>query len=274
MPGPDGFPLIVMGMHRSGTSLVAGILHAAGVHMGADRNSHDESYFFRGLNDVVFGAAHASWDWPLALAPLFADDATCEALGAELARRCASSETRAYLGWRRWIRGGGLAGQAQPWGWKDPRNTCTLPFWLQVFPSARVVNVYRDGVDVVASLVTRERRRRGRLDSAVRSSRCLDPDRAFELWAEYVEVSLDVTEDLPPSRVRDVRYENLLEKPDHAIRELLTFAGVDAGEEDVRELAARVKPNPGGRRNPEFDALRERVADHPLMRRLEYGDPA
>jgi hypothetical protein len=274
MPAPDGFPLIVMGMHRSGTSLVAGILDAAGVHMGADRNSHDESYFFRELNDVVFGAAHAAWDWPLALSPLFADDATCEAIAAELARRCASSEARAYLGWRRWLQGGGLAGQKGPWGWKDPRNTCTLPFWLRIFPGARVINVYRDGVDVVASLVTRERQRRGRLDSGVRSSRCLDPDRAFELWAEYVEISLDVTEDLPPSRVRDVRYESLLEKPELAIRDLLSFSGVEPGEEIVRGLAAGVKPNPGGRRNPEFDALRERVADHPLMRRLEYGAPA
>ena len=109
------------------------------------------------------------------------------------------------------------------WGWKDPRNTCTLPLWIRVFPNARVINVYRDGVDVAASLVVRERKRAGRLDNAVRSSRCLVPERAFEVWTEYMEMSLRATEELGADRVRDVRYERLVEKPELAIGELLAF---------------------------------------------------
>jgi hypothetical protein len=271
--GSGGSPLIVMGMHRSGTSLVTSLLSRSGVFMGADCNSHEESCFFRGLNDLVFGAAHAEWDWPMGLAPLYSDEATCEALIAELTARCASAEARAYLGWKHWLRARSLDGQGSAWGWKDPRNTCTLPFWLRVFPGARVVNVYRDGVDVAASLVKRERARRGRLDSGVRSSRCLDPARAFALWAEYVEISLDVTEDLAPTRVRDVRYESLIEKPEERIRELITFAGVDPGDDTIRALAAEVEPERArpARRDPEFEALRSEQGDHPLMQRLDYG---
>jgi hypothetical protein len=94
MAAAPGSPLIVIGMHRSGTSLVTQILARAGVFLGSDRNSHDESYFFRGLNDLVFRAAHAEWDWPLALAPLYADETTCNALMAELEARVRSREAR------------------------------------------------------------------------------------------------------------------------------------------------------------------------------------
>jgi hypothetical protein len=225
------------------------------------------------MNDVVFRAAHAEWDWPLALEPLYADEPTCNALVAELEARSRSREARGFLGLRRWLQARTVDGLSEPWGWKDPRTTCTLPFWLRVFPDARVVNVYRDGVDVAASLVRRERERQGRLDKDVRSSRCLDPDQAFALWAEYVEISLDVTEELPPSCVRDVRYESLIEKPEERIRELLAFAGVDPGDETIRALAAEVDVARAhvARRDPEFEALRRRQAEHPLMQRLAYG---
>jgi hypothetical protein len=273
MAAAPGSPLIVMGMHRSGTSLVARILSESGVFLGADRNSHDESWFFRGLNDLVLRAAHAEWDWPLALAPLYGDESTCNALGEQLDARVRSREVRGFLGLRRWLSARSLDGVSEPWGWKDPRSTLTLPFLLRLFPSARVINVYRDGVDVAASLVRRERERQGRLDKDVRSSRCLDPDQAFALWAEYVEISLDVTEELPPSCVRDVRYESLIEKPEERIRELLAFAGVDPGDETIRALAAEVDVARAhvARRDPEFEALRRRQAEHPLMQRLAYG---
>ena len=46
-----------------------------------------------------------------------------------------------------------------PWGWKDPRNTFLLPLWRDIFPEAKVIHVIRNGVDVAASLLTREEKR-------------------------------------------------------------------------------------------------------------------
>ncbi len=266
-------PLIVMGMHRSGTSLVTRVLQQAGVHLGSDTNVHDESDFFREQNKRIFQAAHADWDWPAGMEALLADSDTCEALEAELRAACGSSGARRFLGWRRWLAARELGAQTGPWGWKDPRNTYSLPLWLRVFPEARVVNVYRDGVDVAASLVTRERKRSGRLANPIRSSRCLDPERAFDLWAEYVEASLRVTEDLTPRQVRDVRYEALVEKPETQIRELASFAGVDLSESDARAAAAEVDPGRNDARpgDAEWSQLRRARADHPLMQRLAYG---
>jgi hypothetical protein len=269
---PRARPIVVIGMHRSGTSLVARILAAAGVQMGADRNVHDESDFFRELNKEIFRAAHADWDWPLATIPALQDKTLCDNLAAHLTECCASKDARAYLG-RRFGKAD-LAAQTDRWGWKDPRNTCTLPLWLRIFPEAQVVNVYRDGVDVAASLVTRERKRAGRLGNAIRSSRCLDPDRAFGLWTEYVERSLDVTAELPPARVRDVRYERLIAKPYEAVRELLAFLELGRDEAEVAALMRMVDPERGqaAREDPEWETLRRAKASHPLMRRLDYGN--
>ena len=78
MPGEggarSGYPLIVLGMHRSGTSLVSRILARVGVHMGDDCNRHHESDFFRELNKLLFRAGHADWDYPLAMLPVFEDE--------------------------------------------------------------------------------------------------------------------------------------------------------------------------------------------------------
>ena len=267
-------PLIVMGMHRSGTSLVARVLQHAGVHLGTDTNVHDESDFFREQNKRIFQLAHADWDWPAGMQALLEDAETREALEEELRAACGGSGARGFLGWRRWLAARELGAQTDPWGWKDPRNTYTLPLWRRIFPEARVVNVYRDGVDVAASLVARERKRSGRLANPIRSSRCLHPERAFELWAEYVETSLQVTEDLGPRQVRDVRYEALMEKPETQVRELASFAGVELLESEVRAAAAEVDPgrNDVRREEPEWIELRRARSEHPLMQRLAYGD--
>ena len=135
----SAYPLIVIGMHRSGTSLLTALLHRAGVPMGNDRNVHDESAFFLELNKFLFRAAHADWDYPQPVLLLLEVPELRHALVEHLRSRCASRGTRAYLGWRRFLRGSRLEAQPGPWGWKDPRNTFTLPLWLEVFPNARVL---------------------------------------------------------------------------------------------------------------------------------------
>lgn len=266
------YPLIVIGMHRSGTSLVARLLSQAGVYLGADTNAHAESAFFRELNKEVFRAAHADWDWPLPMEPALEDQALRRNLVEHLTAACTSKAARAFLG-RRFGRAD-LRAQQGRWGWKDPRNTCTLPLWLEVFPDARVVNVYRDGVDVAASLVARERKRAGRLHNPIRSSRCLQPDLAFELWAEYVEASLRATQDLDPAQVRDVRYERLVSQPETLVAELLQFAGIEPSESRLAPLLEQVDPQRGfdARNDPEWVAMRHARSEHPLMKRLAYGD--
>jgi hypothetical protein len=57
-------PVVIIGMHRSGTSLLASILQQCGVFMGARKNAHGEAYFFLHRNQRIFRISHAHWDQP------------------------------------------------------------------------------------------------------------------------------------------------------------------------------------------------------------------
>ena len=43
----------------------------------------------------------------------------------------------------------------QRWGWKDPRNSLTLPFWLRLIPNLKVIICLRNPLEVARSLSVR-----------------------------------------------------------------------------------------------------------------------
>ena len=47
-------PLIILGMHRSGTSLAVRLLTAVGIHMGSHLSRDAEAIFFQKLNRRIF----------------------------------------------------------------------------------------------------------------------------------------------------------------------------------------------------------------------------
>ncbi|HEV8630679.1 MAG TPA: glycosyltransferase, partial [Thermoanaerobaculia bacterium] len=131
---------MVTGMHRSATSLVASLLHDAGVPMGPDllgpelgnARGHFED---RGFFDFHQQALLARGRLPVmggdfAFAPTAAE--TQRALGLVAARR-----------------------KSGPWGFKDPRASLFLDFWQSLIPEACFLLLYRHPLEVLASLVRR-----------------------------------------------------------------------------------------------------------------------
>lgn len=143
-------PLCVAGMHRSGTSLVARLLAASGVYCGPatelvvpapdNADGLGENVRFLRLNDDILGRLGGFWDRPPVLPPGWASSPRLSRLRQRAERLL-----------------GGYRGR-EPWFWKDPRNSLTLPFWRAVIPDLRVVVCVRDPSEVVASLDRRERR--------------------------------------------------------------------------------------------------------------------
>ena len=129
-------PFIIIGMHRSGTSLVTKVLEKAGIFMGVIKDHNFEAMHFLSLNQQTLWSARARW-----LDPKVPEKQYYHTIPVrELYREHFRLNTR-FQKLRNFI-------QNPAWGWKDPRNTFTLPMWLELFPKAKVIHVYRDGQEV------------------------------------------------------------------------------------------------------------------------------
>jgi hypothetical protein len=174
----NDYPLVVLGMHRSATSLLAQLLHVSGISMG-ERFVEDRIGNPGGLYEA---ADWIEWhervlksepggEWPLC--------------GMWWMRRHAIRPDAWSVACRE---GSPPSGKDthEPWGWKDPRTALFLPQWMGKYPHLRGIVLYRHPVDVYASLL-----RRGDLAVA------LDPLLAFETYATTYEVALDAISERP-----------------------------------------------------------------------------
>ncbi|HZX36128.1 MAG TPA: sulfotransferase [Thermodesulfobacteriota bacterium] len=151
-------PVIIIGMHRSGTTLVTRLAERLGLFVGSEVEDNDESVYFLSINIEILKRIGANWDNPVP-ARYFSEntealDMTVKCVEADLS----SEGVSGYMGPENYASCGGLKGLPKPWAWKDPRNTFTLPVWLKIFPEAKIIYVVRNGVDVAESLRVRERK--------------------------------------------------------------------------------------------------------------------
>jgi hypothetical protein len=141
-------PVLVVGMHNSGTSILTKLLHESGVFFAASMQHHESRFFSIFVNDLIVLGGSDNW----AKLPLMSIDdvmAFHHSVGPFIKRHWIAE----YLQW-------GYGGTS-PWGIKDPRLCILLPLYLAIFPEARVIHIRRNPDDVAASLHERERARGG-----------------------------------------------------------------------------------------------------------------
>lgn len=142
------FAVIVMGMHRSGTSMMTGALRILGVHLGqpqelmgagADNTSgFHEHAGLSGVNVRILERLGGSWDkipeFPPNWEKVQMNDLRAEAAGVV-------TRSLSY---------------APVWAFKDPRNSLTYPFWRIVAgrPTKALI-MLRNPLDVARSLQAR-----------------------------------------------------------------------------------------------------------------------
>ena len=158
---------VVIGMHRSGTSLVSGLLHNSGIDMGIgyfkppgkdNPRGYYEDQRFRRMNDRMLKFSRydvKSWDVRI---PTIRGNKTHQGqIWGIVAQN--SSKTR--------------------WGFKDPRTCLTWHMWRQHLPqNTQVVYVYRNPMSVANSLL-----KRGNIDNL---------DQGLLLWNLYNERALPI----------------------------------------------------------------------------------
>jgi len=209
-------PLIITGMHRSGTSATARLLQHAGLDVGGrlmtptldNTLGYYEDLDFCELNLELVAAGvgddpEHQPDWA------YADLIVPERLAALRPRAAALLA--------------GHGGRGHTWGFKDPRTAVLLDFYDDLVPDARYLFVYRPPWEVVSSLLrTRLRPLRGRADLAVRA------------WVTYNARLLEFRE-RHPERTVLVHVDAVAQRPDAVLalaREQLAAmpgATLDAG---------------------------------------------
>lgn len=144
----------VLGMHRSGTSCLAGTLEQAGLRLGdvqthnaANLRGNRESPRIMALHDALLRANGCAWDAP----------PTRELTWSEAHR----AERDAIIA--------EFAGEPM-WGFKDPRTLLALTGWREALPGLETVGIFRHPRAVARSLHARGG---------------MPLDQALELWVAY-----------------------------------------------------------------------------------------
>ncbi|MEO8381335.1 MAG: sulfotransferase [Acidobacteriota bacterium] len=196
-------PVIVAGMHRSGTSLVAQLLEAMGLHAGHSTDFEPPNMFnptglwehkvAAAINRELLAELSSTWT---------------NVLNLDLAK-LPDSRRADYV--RRAGELGGAMGELGPFLLKDPRMSLLFPIWREALPGAIAVIPWRDPMAVARSIATRD-------------GRALLP--SIALWEHHNRTLLRDSEGLP--RVL-ISYDQLMAEPMRVLQELhaaLTELGV------------------------------------------------
>ena len=204
-------PVCIAGMHRSGTSMVTKLLHQAGLYLGPEEDLHPpgpanpegfwENRRFVRLNQQILVQLGAGWDHPPPLPVDWAD--------GRLAPLRAEAETVLEHFTDR-----------EPWGWKDPRNCLTFPFWQGLLDRLRVVIVVRNPLEVAHSL----RKRNG-----------FSPALGLALWHAHNQRLID---GVGPSDRIVTHYGMYFRNPEPEFRRLLTFLDLPVAEDVIEKVSA------------------------------------
>ena len=190
--------ILVLGMHRSGTSATAGLIASMGAFAGEESDllpahPQDNPAGYWERNDLMLAqdeflrSAGHSWE---------------RVAGFDLQR----VDTPARRKLERHVRGmvSGLNARGGPWLIKDPRLSLLLPLWLPIAGDAACVVVVRDPREIAASLCDTHRGVFGSQFPLV-------------LWEKYTRAMLD---SLHRRRVLFVAYAELLADPEGQCRRL------------------------------------------------------
>lgn len=242
--------LVIAGMHRSGTSLVASLCQAGGLAIGGrllGRYPGNEVGHFEDLDFVT-------WHESVLRANGFGTEGFLAA-GIPGVPDGLRQEAERIVGDRRAL--------GAPWGWKDPRTTLHLDFWAKLLPELRFLFVIRRPWEVVDSLY-----RRG--DEIFR----MNPPFAVQVWLHANRLISDfVTRHPSRSLVRDVT--QVIETPTevfHAIRDQLGIPLTDPPPLYQQALLTRIED--AGRMAMLADACPEALAVYDDLVDLAGSRPA
>ena len=211
-------PVVVAGMHRSGTSLVASIVSALGIAMGdqllADDRNNPRGYF----EDLDF----LELDRRMLVEATLPDDGGHRDWGWTESERLDRDRFQEFREPAQALVAG-RAGSEGRWGWKDPRTTLLLDFWDPLLGEPVYVFAYRFPWEVADSM------QRLGADVFLRH-----PDYAYRIWSFYNRHLLDFHR-LHRDRSLLLSADALVRHPERLCELLAERLGLEASAAVVQE---------------------------------------
>jgi hypothetical protein len=255
-------PVIIVGMHRSGTTLLGDLMEKCGLFQGASLSLNRESIFFQELNRDLLDVTGSSWrqlDFlPSHLDMLQGNQWMVERAQAHLRKNLIPQ----HFGPKKFS-----LLKEEMWGWKEPRTSLFLPVYQRIFPRATVIHIYRDGRDVALSLLTRDLKRPGAtsLSTSAREVRYIHDMQLWQAYCERIEAARPL---FPQSHL--LRYEDLLANPLEEMKKLIDVCGLTP-KQSLPEIISILDSSRAGRVQKGGEAWTKGLESHaPLLKELGY----
>ena len=221
--------VVVLGMHRSGTSMIAGVLSKLGINMGSDfieeswanPLGHFEDISFHSLNRRILQAAGGRWDNPPSEKAILRQEPFFR------------TEIENLLNMQHLTK----------WGWKEPRTSLTIKLFLPHLAIPKFIIIHRNEHDIAKSLRRRD---------------SINVEKGIDLSKIYYGRIEQFFEDHPELSRLDLSYEEVVEKPVDSTKNIVDFLGLKCSEKvkceainiisskkDLRALSCKIKLKTG-----------------------------
>ncbi len=203
--------IIVLGMHRSGTSMIAGVLQKLGVNMGRDcigasvNNpfGHFEDIDLIALNQKILSAVDADWKHPPLREAIYS-----------LKDKFNQPIKQVFNQNRDRLR-----------GWKDPRTSITIELLLPYLNNPYFVVCRRSKQAVKGSL----------------QERSLIEFDGGQLWQEYNQRIDNFFDHHPNLKKIEVQYEKFIRRPKRNINRIISFLAIKPRNNQIERARNHVR---------------------------------
>jgi len=206
--------VVVLGMHRTGTSLAAGILHLLGLHMGSyffgktsnNPTGHFEDLDFLSLNQDILQSAGGDWMNPpthnniLKQAPYYEDRI-----------KNLINMRNSHLSF---------------WGWKDPRTCLTFDLYKNYLVNPYLIVCNRPNNQIAESLMRRQN---------------LIKNAGLELASIYKDRIDNIVSNFPEEKILHLQFDDLRHNPFIAVHSVRQFLSLKVDQRKINKAIRLVK---------------------------------
>lgn len=206
--------VVVLGMHRSGTSTIALILQELGINMGdrllgassGNPYGHAEDEDFLDLNELLLKEAKGSWDFP---PPKIKLNKIFKKYKGEIKNLIDNKDTK------------------ELWGWKEPRTTLFSTNYHELLDNPYYICAHRDDLEVAQSLKKRNR---------------MPIKKGMELSKRYKDELNNFLQSCNPNQVVHINFSDLHNSKHDIVSHLVNYLDIQPNLEQIKNAREIIKP--------------------------------